>query len=337
MTPRCAITILCVLMSMLGAAEPTGDVLYPGVPAFIDWSIVPAKSDTVRAVRTSCGCTVANDFRPYDALAGVARTVQLRYGYATPGDYSVDVTAWGSAPDEPLHKGTFSYRVRDAIAMKDKPTDNPWGRLDLNPSSVPGVWRGERAWVRGPHPRPWATMSCQVADGEVPGWSVEVVPVEDSWLFRAGFEPHGLCGIWATRIKFRFADAAGTPLPYEPRLSLRALISGPVEAQPRTAVIGSMAPGSSTETQIVIQPAEGWQGRPVSVSQETTTEHPGVLATMRMPTDVGAGPWTAGLTVSIAPDALPGKSNGAVVLTCSDGTRLRIPFLVTILPTLPSR
>jgi len=320
---------------MVIAADPHAETLFPGQPGSYEWSITAARDETIRSISTSCGCSLplTEGFKPFDLKENESRSVRLSYGNSLSGDYEVTVAAWGENRKEPIHKGAFVFGVRDALVLQASPKEHPWGRLDLS-EGAPGVWMGKRSFTRGPHPKPWAAISCKIAANENQGWSATVSHEGNAVEFTAKLEPHGLCGIWSTKAIFSFQTVDGTALPYTPRLPLRALVPGPVEAQPRTAVIGTMESGTTTDSTVVIQPTAGWSARPASVEQEVDADRAAIHATMSLPMDV-SGPWTASLTVSALSNATPGKANGAVIVKFSDGTRLRVPFLVTIAPKLP--
>lgn len=335
---------LCLATAARLGAETIEEVIkdpsLPSAPVATSWMIKGPVGTPLTRIVTSCGCTLVDGPPVGTLIPAQGLAVTLRTTFAVAGDHVFSASAFGPDPANPISQVTYRIRVSDLIVTDG--LESPWAKLDLVPQAD-GTWRGMRRFRRGPHPAAWSEMTVDVPVPlpAGPGWKASVSSDPRYWELTVSADPARHCGTWGARLSCRFTSRDGAELPYRPSLRASASLPGPITAFPATIIIGGVEPGRTGSARFLLRGRPGWAGAPVRC-RPPEDGGPGpaaVKATVEWSVASGAvetgRQWEGTASVQV-PAGLPvGQAGGGIVIECSDGVVLRVPYLAAVI-TVPS-
>lgn len=310
------------------------DPSLPNEPIATVWTIRGAGNPLMR-ISTSCGCTLVEAPPAGTVIPVQGLPVTLRTTFAVSGDHVFSAAAFGADPVAPIDQISYRITVTDLIGFEGR--ESPWSKLVLA-RQPGGSWSGMRRFTRGRHPAPWSELTAEpVAQESGPAWRAAVVQHGQSWDLQVGLDPGRCCGVWSNRVTCRFSRADGTLLPYTPSLKAVATLPGPVAAIPSSVVIGGIEPGASATAKLVLRSPAGWVGVPLRWREDEPRD--GTTVAVAWSEAVvhqdGSRQWPVSITIAVAAGHPVGQIGGGVVVTFSDGTTVRIPYLAAAIAIPP--
>lgn len=317
MSPR---WVIVALAAGLVAADPQpvhGIMLYPGETGHATFAIRVPEPTTVTGVSSTCACIAASTLPPVlEPTRDQPWTLLISTRDDDTGAISGSGWIRGSAGGrDTLITCTYDGEVRDLIAW-------PWSGsvVDLGRMRSDGADLAVTASLRrGTHPEPWD--SCTVAVEGDPAIDAAQTPGADgSWTLRATVHPGGVCGVLSSRLTWSFATG-GRALGYHPSRVLRAIVDGPVSAQPHAALIGAVAAGATRRIPVWLA-GSGADGRIPAIVRLAPSD----------PALVAASADAAGrIDLAFTASGPPRQANGHLDAHFADGTILRIPWIARII------
>lgn len=310
------------------------DPSLPNEPITTVWTVRGAGKQLMR-IATSCGCTLVEAPAAGTTIPDQGLPVTLRTTFAVSGEHTFSATAFGADPGTPIDQITYRIAVTDLIGFEGR--ESPWSKLVLTQQRG-GGWSGSRRFTRGRHPASWSELTAEpAAQGSGPVWRASVVQQGQSWELQVALDPGQCCGVWTNRVTCRFRKADGALLPYAPSLKAIATLPGAVAALPASVVVGGVEPGTSTTARVMLRSVPGWMGVPLRWSEDEPRD--GVTVAVAWAEAAanqdGSRQWPATITITVAEGHPVGQIGGGVVVTFSDGTAIRIPYLAAAIAIPP--
>lgn len=330
--------LILAVASVVGLSAAVEEIIrdpsLPNEPITTVWTVRGAGMPLMR-IATSCGCTLVEAPAVGTTIPDQGLPVTLRTTFAVSGEHTFSASAFSVDPVTPIDQITYRIAVTDLIGFEGR--ESPWSKLVLTRQRG-GGWSGSRRFTRGRHPATWSELSAEPAEQECgPVWRTAVVKEGRSWELQVALDPGQCCGVWSNRVTCRFRKADGGLLPYAPSLKAVATLPGVVAALPASVVVGGIEPGAGSTARVMVRSVPGWMGVPREWKPDEPRDGVTVAVGWSEATanQDGSRQWQVAITITVATGHPVGQIGGGVVITFSDGTAIRIPYLAAVIALPP--
>lgn len=338
---RLCLIVFCAIGSSL-AADFQADTLLPSAKGIFNWRVNDSKGSKLTEIRTSCGCTVADKVELGGPIPPEGVVVKMRYGNIQRGIHRVSLKAFTNGVV--IQEDCLIFTISDPVGIIKNPVDgelfaNPWSKLELAFNDASQRYEAHRTFVKNEiGSAPWENMDVK-SSSILPPWEVSLANHGDGqYRLDVFLNARNICGLWTLKIPIEFHNGEEKPIFIE-SIVAKSVISGPVSAIPSELIVGSLqnketqklrfkleAKTNYTVSLLSVECDESGQAKLITPDVKKVESHLAAMAD-------AINSWTVEVEFTGKEDVL-GKANGALIATFSDGVKVRIPYLATIVPSL---